>query len=336
MDIPYTDNPYKVLGVQEDASPEVIKKAYRKLALLHHPDRQTNDADREKANSKFSQISQAYEVLSDEKLRRDYDRMQRLVEDGSPNPSPGGGQREGSRFGGKALAKRGTTSEFRPHFHDPYEIWKRDFREQFGMEYPGAKYDFIDPNKDPIVPAHRRATQEPASPKRSALHPNRGSESVPSASKMPPPPKKKSFFPFRRNNSNSTELVVRDPTTPTKNNKQLVTHDPNAGAIVPMPGRNNRPIKVETTTKKEGPVTITTTTLVRPDGSKESIVQRTGIPGPKPGQKPKMIEAGKQSPKKQPKMIEGPKQHKMIEAAKSPKKPTALLTNGPNFPRIKG
>jgi curved DNA-binding protein CbpA len=342
----YTDNPYKVLGVSEDASEQEIKKAYRKLALIHHPDRQTNDKDREAASSKFSKIAHAYEILTDDDLRKEYDRLQRLVEDGSPNPSPGGGQRKGSRNPPPA---------FRPVFNDPYEVWKRDFREQFGIEYPGAQYDWVDAEKgEPISPAQ---SMVPSAPAKKGLFNRGGGESKPKADSSP----RKSFFPFRRNNANSTDLVVRDPAQAspgTKNQQQIVEHDPNSRAIVAAasPGRNNRPIKVETTTRKEGPVTITTTTLTRPDGSTESIVQKTGIPGPKPGSdKPMLLEGPKQHKMiegpKQHKMIEGLKQHKMIEGPKAKKsapkspagrssgtKPVGLITQGPggNVPRIKG
>lgn len=61
---------YEVLEVNKNASPEEIKKAYRKQALKYHPDRNPGDAQAEK---KFKDIAEAYEVLSDEKKRQIYD-----------------------------------------------------------------------------------------------------------------------------------------------------------------------------------------------------------------------------------------------------------------------
>jgi DnaJ family protein C protein 9 len=66
---------YSVLSVKEDASADDIKKAYRRLALLYHPDKYTNADDKSKADAstRFLQIGFAYAVLNDEKRRRRYD-----------------------------------------------------------------------------------------------------------------------------------------------------------------------------------------------------------------------------------------------------------------------
>ena len=61
---------YKTLGVEKNASEKDIKKAYRKLALKFHPDR--NKGDKE-AEEKFKKISEAYAVLSDKEKRKQYD-----------------------------------------------------------------------------------------------------------------------------------------------------------------------------------------------------------------------------------------------------------------------
>lgn len=62
---------YELLGVEEDATADEIKKAFRKLALIHHPDKNPDNV--EEATKKFAQLQQAYEVLSDEQERAWYD-----------------------------------------------------------------------------------------------------------------------------------------------------------------------------------------------------------------------------------------------------------------------
>ncbi|MDG2383091.1 MAG: molecular chaperone DnaJ [Pirellulaceae bacterium] len=64
------DNPYELLGVEKDASVDEIKRAYRRLALKYHPDKNAGD---EKAAKQFRKISEAYEILSDEGKRAAFD-----------------------------------------------------------------------------------------------------------------------------------------------------------------------------------------------------------------------------------------------------------------------
>jgi molecular chaperone DnaJ len=79
---------YETLGVAKDASPEDVKKAYRKKALQYHPDRNPGDTEAEK---RFKEISEAYEVLSDEKKRATYDRYGAEGVRGFPGGHPGEG-----------------------------------------------------------------------------------------------------------------------------------------------------------------------------------------------------------------------------------------------------
>ena len=65
------DNYYKILGVDKNATEADIKKAYRKLALKWHPDKNPNN--KEEAEKKFKEINEAYSVLSDKNKRNQYD-----------------------------------------------------------------------------------------------------------------------------------------------------------------------------------------------------------------------------------------------------------------------
>jgi len=69
-----TKDYYKVLGVTRDASEREIKKAYRKLSAINHPDKAKSSADRPAAEKKMASINEAYEVLSDPELKERFDR----------------------------------------------------------------------------------------------------------------------------------------------------------------------------------------------------------------------------------------------------------------------
>src|ERR1051326_8743685 len=91
---------YEVLGVEKSAEAEEIKKAYRKLAIKYHPDKNPED---KAAEEKFKELGEAYEVLCDPQKRAAYDQYGHAAFD----------RRAGFGRGG---------------FHDPFEI----FREVFG------------------------------------------------------------------------------------------------------------------------------------------------------------------------------------------------------------
>jgi molecular chaperone DnaJ len=85
---------YTVLGVNRDASDEAIKKAYRKLAMKHHPDR---NPDEKGAEEKFKEAKEAYEILTDARKRAAYDQFGHAGVD----PSAGGARGAGPEgFGG--------------------------------------------------------------------------------------------------------------------------------------------------------------------------------------------------------------------------------------------
>jgi molecular chaperone DnaJ len=73
---------YEVLGVRRDATPEEIKKAYKEAALRYHPDRNPDDPE---AEEKFKEVTQAWQVLSDDEKRRNYDTFGSEGVQGMPN-----------------------------------------------------------------------------------------------------------------------------------------------------------------------------------------------------------------------------------------------------------
>lgn len=77
---------YDILGVKKSASEDEIKKAYRKLAREFHPDRNPGD---KKAEAKFKEVQEAYDILSDQTKRSQYDRFGRVGPDGGAG-GPGG------------------------------------------------------------------------------------------------------------------------------------------------------------------------------------------------------------------------------------------------------
>eukprot|EP00527_Entomoneis_sp_CCMP2396_P005864 CAMPEP_0198153220 /NCGR_PEP_ID=MMETSP1443-20131203/63221_1 /TAXON_ID=186043 /ORGANISM="Entomoneis sp., Strain CCMP2396" /LENGTH=336 /DNA_ID=CAMNT_0043819477 /DNA_START=83 /DNA_END=1093 /DNA_ORIENTATION=- len=106
------DDPYKLLEVSKEASQSQIKAAYRKAALKHHPDKQQTEEAKIKAHAIFSKISNAYECVSDEQKRVQYEQEQI-----------------------KKQQQARTRHEFNfpsAHFHDPFQVFQQVFREEFG------------------------------------------------------------------------------------------------------------------------------------------------------------------------------------------------------------
>ena len=90
---------YKILGVEKDASEPEIKKAYRKLAVIHHPDKNMNDPE---AENRFKDIQEAHETLTDTQKRERYDSGVDLMDpsEGFGGGFPGGMGGMGGGFGG--------------------------------------------------------------------------------------------------------------------------------------------------------------------------------------------------------------------------------------------
>ncbi|KAH7823926.1 putative Hsp40 [Monocercomonoides exilis] len=135
---------YQVLGVARDADDETIKKAYKKMALKWHPDR--NRDNKEKATEEFKKIGEAYDVLSDPKKRQIYDKYGEEGLKGVPSDDdaaggfPGGFTTSGS--GPRIFFT--TSSSGMPggkfSFRDPFQM----FSEMFGSDNPfGMGDDFF-------------------------------------------------------------------------------------------------------------------------------------------------------------------------------------------------
>lgn len=161
---------YKRLGVDKSADEEAIKKAYRKLALKWHPDRNPNN--KEEADKKFKEISEAYEVLSDKNKRQIYDTYGEEGLKAGPNgpdmgggPSPFGAAGSGGftfTFGGPGGGYRpfrpsNADDIFRQFFGghgDPFahpDDESEDEYSQFGMGgFPRRARDTIPPVRKPI------------------------------------------------------------------------------------------------------------------------------------------------------------------------------------------
>lgn len=92
---------YELLGVNKTASADEIKKAYRKMAIKYHPDKNPGDKS---AEEKFKEISHAYEILSDTTKRSQYD-----------------------QFGPEAFTSAGRAGAAGGDFHDPYDIFSQVF-----------------------------------------------------------------------------------------------------------------------------------------------------------------------------------------------------------------
>ena len=101
------DDPYRVLGVQKDATDAEIKRTYRKLARQHHPDRNPDDAA---AEERFKAIQSAYDQIGTAAARKEYDQQRRMEEmfarGGNPFSGFGGGAggfRSGGFSGGQGI-----------------------------------------------------------------------------------------------------------------------------------------------------------------------------------------------------------------------------------------
>ena len=141
---------YQILGVQKGASEQEIKKAYRKLALQYHPDRNKGD---KAAEEKFKEVNKAYEVLSDPQKRQTYDQFGAAAfeQGGAGGPFGGGfGGQQGGQYGPFTYTYTsggGQGFDF-GGFTDPFEIFEQFFGGGFGQrqrrEVYSLRIDFME------------------------------------------------------------------------------------------------------------------------------------------------------------------------------------------------
>ncbi len=126
-----TKDYYQVLGVTKSATADEIKKAYRKLALQYHPDRNKT----KEAESKFKEVTKAYEVLSDPGKKQTYDQYGHSAFEQGAGQGPFGGAggfggRQGGRYGPftYTYTTNGGAQDFDfGGFSDPFEIFEQFF-----------------------------------------------------------------------------------------------------------------------------------------------------------------------------------------------------------------
>lgn len=123
MSSPLPPDPYAALGVAKDAEFSAIRSAYRKLALLHHPDRIKDEALREKGKDEFQKIQRAWELLGDAEKRQRYDDRVRLAELRKESMMRDSPQRAAS------TANYSTRPTPAPAAHTPHATNAREYRE---------------------------------------------------------------------------------------------------------------------------------------------------------------------------------------------------------------
>ncbi len=138
---------YDVLGVDKSASEKDIKAAYRKQALKWHPDK--NQDNKAEAETKFKEINEAYQILSDQKKRQTYDQFGHAAFD--PASGMGGGPFRGSQSGPFTWTYS-TSNGGMPFedmdFGDPFDIFESFFGGGFARAQQRERYsvsiDFMD------------------------------------------------------------------------------------------------------------------------------------------------------------------------------------------------
>ena len=150
------DDAYDILGVPKDATAVQIKSAYRKLALKHHPDKQSTDEARQRSTLIFVKLSNAYEILKNESTRRDYDQeRERERQSSTTGPSYNDWEEQPSRARPSSSSSRRAPAPAAAHqhdhfyehfrFHDPFQVFEQVFGQDFSSRARTGHSAFNDP-----------------------------------------------------------------------------------------------------------------------------------------------------------------------------------------------
>jgi curved DNA-binding protein CbpA len=196
------DDPYEILGLSRDASDADIKKAYRKLALKNHPDKQPTPEEREKANAIFAKISNAYQILTDSELRKKYEYQKKRDDfttqsprrsrtrhytvpreessgmDAPFSPSFTSSKTTMKNDGTKSTFQSTTTNEdgstisfsfssdkFNPDFEDPFEMFRKMYQEEYGKDFESTGPVSFSPSSKTRIVQHKGTFASPTSSK---------------------------------------------------------------------------------------------------------------------------------------------------------------------------
>ncbi|KAI0400770.1 DnaJ domain-containing protein [Xylaria palmicola] len=201
---------YDALGVQPTATEIEIKKAYRKLAIVHHPDKNPNDPT---AHEKFQTIGEAYQVLSDKDLRAAYDKY------GKESAKPGEGFVDpaeffSSIFGGEAFIDWIGEISLMKDLNTAMEITTD---EQDDAEFPGTKDAIDESTKEAAAAATTTGDKPPTPPtvvvedepeKPSAATPGTDTKAKEAHAEAPIPPRRPSPAPSASGTSTPSKHAI--------------------------------------------------------------------------------------------------------------------------------
>ncbi|KAG7366671.1 chaperone protein DnaJ [Nitzschia inconspicua] len=229
------DDPYEILEISPESSTAEIRKKYRQLALLHHPDRQSNDEDRERCHNIFARLSAAYEILSDEENRARYDQQRkRRKDDTGPQKGPPKGSAAKPSSEGRPVRSPPSTSKKQTTKTSSFSSFPSKATPSRPTPSPGQTKSKDPPSSSPFNPkvTPSRPPKSPSDTKTS----NRSSFSSFSSRTSPrrpsPVPSTKISNKASSFSSCSPRMSVQASTKAGPNGVKPSSHSPKQGAAV--------------------------------------------------------------------------------------------------------